>query len=447
MPFALTAAVLALLVGGCGSEQARSPWSSATDPTVERPADTGSPSPDVDRDGWTVAEGDCNDADPAISPGTAEVVADGIDQDCDGGDTCYADVDGDMYGSSTTVLSEDRHCTGEGESQASTDCDDGDPNVSPEATEVVADGIDQDCDGHEICYADFDGDGYGYGTLATLTSDDLDCVDPGESPVATDCDETDASVHPDTTEVCNGRDDDCDGLVDDDLLCEDCANGIDDDGDGLVDCEDGDCVEPPCKEDCRTPEDDDDDGLVNCEDDDCWVAVDCAVASRVRAGARVWWSQHWWFGGLDSNAAGTGSATSIDGTLWLQPRFGSGSPSRAVPCMWHVDRVYFEGSFRHVDMVTSRSYARVSRTGFVLSSACPLPDGMSAYLPAPFPRRGRVAGWGGWSYPEWAHSWYAGSVVTLGTWESSSSTVGWGSGSWRIAPVETGDTFPPRPWP
>ena len=35
--------------------------------------------------------------------GTTEVVADGIDQDCDQNDLCYADADLDGYGSSKTL--------------------------------------------------------------------------------------------------------------------------------------------------------------------------------------------------------------------------------------------------------------------------------------------------------------------------------------------------------
>ena len=45
------------------------------------------------------------------------------------------------------------------------DCDDSAPEINPTALEVPADGIDQDCDGYEICYTDNDADGYGTSCL------------------------------------------------------------------------------------------------------------------------------------------------------------------------------------------------------------------------------------------------------------------------------------------
>jgi hypothetical protein len=39
--------------------------------------------PDADNDGWTEAAGDCDDNDPAVSPGASEVLDD-LDNDCDG---------------------------------------------------------------------------------------------------------------------------------------------------------------------------------------------------------------------------------------------------------------------------------------------------------------------------------------------------------------------------
>src|SRR4051812_40396969 len=44
------------------------------------------PDEDKDHDGWTVAQGDCNDCDPNANPAAVEVIADdtAVDEDCDG---------------------------------------------------------------------------------------------------------------------------------------------------------------------------------------------------------------------------------------------------------------------------------------------------------------------------------------------------------------------------
>jgi hypothetical protein len=221
----------------------------------------------------TVADAtDCDDADPGISPAAAEVCdSDGVDEDCDGAaddaDTSvtrasqsewHPDVDGDGAGDSAVTVSA---CdTPSGYLADGSDCDDTDPTIGPDAAELPADGVDQDCDGADGCtwYADADGDGYGdpaaphedCGTPAGYVAigDDCDDADAGVFPGApeawydgvdgdcaggsdydgdgdgvdaigfggTDCNDADADIHPDGVESCDGADDDCDGAIDED---------------------------------------------------------------------------------------------------------------------------------------------------------------------------------------------------------------------------------------
>ena len=164
---------------------------------------------------------DCNDGSASIYPGAPEVTADGIDQDCDNGDQCYEDFDDDTYTTGGTVSSLHLSCadTGEASTESGTaDCDDTDAAVNPGATEVTADGIDNDCDGFEQCYEDFDDDTYTTGS--TVSSANLSCADSGEASTESgtvDCDDTAGSVYPGASESDNLVDDDCDDAVDEDF--------------------------------------------------------------------------------------------------------------------------------------------------------------------------------------------------------------------------------------
>ena len=96
---------------------------------------------------------------------------------------------------------------------ANDDCDDGNAGIHPGATEVCDDGVDQDCNGADLAsqtyFYDDDGDGYGDEEVVACGSQP-----PGTVSTAGDCDDTDATIHPGAQELCDGKDNDCDGEVD-----------------------------------------------------------------------------------------------------------------------------------------------------------------------------------------------------------------------------------------
>jgi hypothetical protein len=108
---------------------------------------------DADGDGWgdtTPADGavagqDCDDTTPTVYAGATETVADGVDQDCDGVDTCYTDADGDNFGDSLTSPGSSLSCATGAGAAVSGDCDDTTGAVYPGATEVCTDGLVNDC--------------------------------------------------------------------------------------------------------------------------------------------------------------------------------------------------------------------------------------------------------------------------------------------------------------
>jgi hypothetical protein len=231
---------------------------------------------DEDCDGYPAAK-DCDDKDPKVNPAAVEV-CDGKDNNCDGkiDEGCYpCDVDGDGYAaignrdpscklpktdpddldsginpgttsttsgaeggsvlgalretcstrtvknSTTRALIRERDVDHDGDGLAASedgcpslecdadgdgfmnascsppksklDCDDTDPHTFPGAPDKCGDGIAQNCISDSDCSCDKDGDGY--------------C-----SP--DDCNDSDATIHPWATEVCDHVDNDCDGLTD-----------------------------------------------------------------------------------------------------------------------------------------------------------------------------------------------------------------------------------------
>ncbi len=98
---------------------------------------------DSDGDGKRpgIAGGDCNDTANGknIFPGATEIVGDGIDNDCDG----LADEDAQNMPNTTDTMDRDH----DGQTVAQGDCDDTNPNVYKGHPEICGDGLDNDCDG------------------------------------------------------------------------------------------------------------------------------------------------------------------------------------------------------------------------------------------------------------------------------------------------------------
>jgi len=244
---------------------------------------------DEDSDGYPVEEDgvavDCDDSDPRVHPGATEA-CNGLDDDCDGvpaddelqdadadgypacedcddvnpdawpGQIWFADDDRDNFGNAFDFL--ESCLQPAGYVLDNSDCDDTDPDAYPDQIWIPDDDgdgygdpdgtpltqcdkppgyttvFDQDCDDTDpdqypgqIWY--FDGDSDGYGTAdASLEQ----CEEPTDYVIDdTDCDDTAFDVNPTAKEICDGLDNDCDGVTP--------ADEADGDGDGYAIC-DGD---------------------------------------------------------------------------------------------------------------------------------------------------------------------------------------------------------------
>ena len=162
---------------------------------------------DQDGDGWGACC-DCDDSDPQVHPGRTELIYNNKDDDCNplttDGD-CPPDCsrpDGYCQGADYDLDGWGLLC----------DCDDGDENVHPGQAEILDNGIDDDCNALTLdegtdCEApeldcsqagtagqgpDADHDGWG---------------------TCCDCDDQHSQIYPGAEERCNGLDHDCDGEI------------------------------------------------------------------------------------------------------------------------------------------------------------------------------------------------------------------------------------------
>ncbi len=259
--------------------------------------------PDVISSACTAGDGfvdnylDCNDQNNTIHP-NADEMCDNIDNNCDGlidnealdAPEWYRDADGDGSGTDTETINT---CLIQfGYAAEGNDCDDTNPDMHPFAEEIC-DQIDQDCDGlvdegtNNTFFEDADGDGFGnfYVYIETCTPT-AGYVSNGQ-----DCNDTNPDVSPNALEYCNGYDDNCDGMTDENTAEDVQTWYADVDGDGfgdaavpveacsappfyvgtIGDCDDGrPNVNPSATETCTTAYDDDcngnnnDDGAIGC---------------------------------------------------------------------------------------------------------------------------------------------------------------------------------------
>ncbi len=199
---------------------------------------------DADGDGVTTCEGDCNDFNGSVHPGTSNVgaameVCDGQDNDCNGQTDEGFDIDQDNVAT----------CFG--------DCNDMDPQINPNIYEIAGNSKDDNCNGR-----------------VDEGADDRD--NDGFTAFCGDCNDADPNINPHVKEMCDRVDNNCDAYIDsapnEFNLCAVC---FDADQDGQTNC-DGDCNDADPSIRRGAPE------LCDLKDNDCDGDTDLDPATGLR---------------------------------------------------------------------------------------------------------------------------------------------------------------------
>jgi len=197
---------------------------------------------DSDGDGFFPLE-DCDDTDANVNPSQLEILGNGKDDDCN-----VATLDSRV--GTTSVVDHD----GDGFSPPE-DCDDTEEEANPSQREILNNGKDDDCNDAT--------EDKGVAKVIDQDEDGFSSLD--------DCDDTKASIYPGARERCNGIKDNCDGDIDEGCACVDgvtqfCGTNMGTCTRGIQTCSEGawgDCSgQGPEQEEC------------NGKDDDCNGAVD-----------------------------------------------------------------------------------------------------------------------------------------------------------------------------
>ena len=173
-------------------------------------------------DGYSLVGSDCDDNDPDRYPFAPEL-CDGRDNDCDDEIdeqtttvTQWPDVDGDGFGDRDGTPAAD--CAPlDGYVRNDDDCDDASEAIAPGVNDTC-DGVDNDCDDEideDATFALFwpDADDDTFGDAASVPQ--RACAQPaGTVTNREDCDDSDPAIFPGAEEVCDLRDNDCDGALD-----------------------------------------------------------------------------------------------------------------------------------------------------------------------------------------------------------------------------------------